>query len=401
MIAKNNLESSWRKRLEAFRAFTVGHYRLLQVTDDIKRTMIYRGHKGFIYLVGPTHTGKTTALTELRNSILRDSIDEMIKDPGFLPIAGMEAPCREPYDWRDHWFGCLEALNEPAIKHKSERAGSGIDQAKFERHYNSSSKGESLLCRSFVNAARQRKLQAFLLDEAQHLTFVRGGKRLRPQLEKIKSVANRSGAMHVLCGTYDLLKLRNASGQLGSRGVTIHFSRYRPDSDEDLKSFADTVLSLVGRMGFPEPPDLTEDLDYCFDMSLGCIGLLKVWFTVALGSALENGRKTLTRRDLEKHRPSANVLDRISQEIVDGEALLEEDQNLLPLIRLRLMQKTETMPQKPNSEYLDELPEEKPVEVPAETFGKTETKKSGARKSRIERKPRRDKVNEGRKKRAA
>jgi hypothetical protein len=363
--------------------------------------MIYRGFKGFIFLVGPTHSGKTTALTELRNSILRDSLDEMIKDPGFIPVAGMEAACRESYDWRDHWFGSLEALNDPAIKHKSERVASSIDQAKFERHYNSSSKGESLLCRSFVNAAKQRNLKVFLLDEAQHLTFVRSGKRLRPQLEKIKSVANLSKAMHVLCGTYDLLKLRNASGQLGSRAVTIHFSRYRPDSEEDLKSFADTVLSLAARMGFPESPDLTKDLDYCFDMSLGCIGLLKVWFTSALGSALENGHKTLTRRDLEKHRLSANVLDKISQEIVDGEALLEEDKNILSLVRLRLMQRTESIEQKPNSEYLDDLSEEKPIEVPAEIVGKTETKKSGAKKSRIERKPKRDKVNEGRKKRAA
>jgi hypothetical protein len=402
MTAENKFELSWREKLEEFRTFKVAHNRLLQVTAAIKRAMIYRGGEGFILLVGATRTGKTTTLTLLENSIIRECMAEMLKDPGFLPVAGIEAGCKSRFDWRDHWFGCLEALKEPAIAYKSANAEPLLDQAELEHYYNSSTKSEATLCRSFINAAVKRRLRMFFIDEAQHLTFVQSAKKLRPQLETIKSVANRSGVMHVLCGHFDLLKLRNASGQLGSRAVTIHFSRYRPDRQEDLKSFADALLSLAAYMRLPEPPDMEKDLDYCFERSLGCIGLLKVWLTDALGSVLESGRSTLTRRDLELHEPPVDVLDQISEEIIKGESMLEQDKTLLQRVRLRLLQKPEAMAQKPNSQYLEDIPKEKTVESLAEAFGKTEAKKSRARKaSRIERKPKRDKVNGGRKKRAA
>jgi hypothetical protein len=119
--------------------------------------------------------------------------------------------------------------------------------------------------------------------------------------------------MYVLFGTYDLLKLRNANGQLGSRAVTVHFNRYKPDSKADRRDFADVLLSLVAHMPLIETPDLKKHIEYCFEISLGCIGLLKVWLTDALGSVLEGGRKTLCQGDLEKCEPSIDVLDNISR----------------------------------------------------------------------------------------
>jgi len=93
-------------------------------------------------------------------------------------------------------------------------------------------------------------------------------------------------------------------------------------------------------MPFKEPPDLINDssLEYIFDTSLGCIGLLKVWFVDSLGSVLEAGKNTLTIRDLEKHAPPIDVRDKISKEILDGERLLEEDPKKLDVIRSRLSQ---------------------------------------------------------------
>jgi hypothetical protein len=175
------------------------------------------------------------------------------------------------------------------------------------------------------------------VDEAQPLALMPYSKMYRAQLEIIKSVASHSKAMHILFGTYDLLRLRNASAQLGSRAVTVHYSRYRPDSKADIEEFAKAVLSLAKLMPFGEPLDLTKDLDYCFDTSLGCVGLLKVWFTDALGAALENGERTLTRRTLEKNEPPLDVLDKSSKEIVEGERLLEQHEYKRSIIKLRML----------------------------------------------------------------
>jgi hypothetical protein len=91
-------------------------------------------------------------------------------------------------------------------------------------------------------------------------------------------------------------------------------------------------------MPFPEPPDFLNDLslEYIYETSLGCVGLVKVWFVDALCNALEAGKNTLSLEDLEKHSPPIDVLDTISQEIVAGERLLEEDRNKLNIIRARL-----------------------------------------------------------------
>jgi hypothetical protein len=402
MTNQNNNNLTWIERLQKFRDFKVGHARLLDVTAEIKRTIHYRGGEGFIFLVGPTRTGKTTALMEIQNSIIRDSLDEMLKDPGFIPVAGIEAGCRyRAYDWRDHWFGCLEAIKEPLIERKSVKAEPTIKPVKMERYSNYTSTGEGILCRSFINAARHRKLRVFFIDEAQHLTFVRSSKNLRPQLEAIKSVANKSGAMHILCGHYDLLKLRNSSGQLGSRAVTIHFSRYRPDNEQDLRSFADALLTLTAQMKLSQSPDLSSDLDYCFERSLGCIGLLKIWLTDALGSVLENNRKILTRRDLERHEPPADVLDMISQEIINGEEMLEQDKSILSLVSMRLRKRIRPN-QSPALSHDVAFTKNNLDGDSAIVSEQKNAKKSQAKKrSKIERAPKRDKVGHGRKSRAA
>ncbi len=404
------LKLSWEERLELFRKYKTPHTRLRTVTDDVKRAIRLRGGEGFIFVVGPTRIGKTTLLEGTVNSILREAMDEMLKDPGFLPVAGIEAYAYgRGYNWSDHWVSCLEAVNEPLIEHKTSYGELKSDQV-WPSHAGLQSKKSDVLRRCFQHTAKRRRVRLFWIDEANHLTLVPNAKMLRPHLEIIKSVAGRSGAMHALFGTYDLLKLRNASGQLGSRAVTIHFSRYRPDNEEDLKSFADAALSLASRMILPIPVELkNEDLDYCFDISLGNIGLLKVWFTDGLGLVLENGGKTLTRKDLEICQPPIDVLNKISLEIQKGEEKLAQaqDKSLLNVIKLRLESKPAIRHPPATALELSVTNEDQSNEGANDTGDEPQSKKvTGRRQSvkkvkAIERKPTRDKTRGGRKKRAA
>lgn len=339
MKKKKKEPVDWKELHEKFKAYKTGHPKLLEIMAEVKRA-INRRDEGIVMVTGPTRAGKTTLLMGVVNSILVENLPEMEKDPGFLPAAWMEAYAyKRGYRWCDHWHGCLEALNEPLIKYKS--AGYNILSDRNASHApaNHQYEKEDILRRSFENTCKQRRTRVFGVDEAQSIVVGSSRDMHRANVEVIKSVANakNSGALHILCANYDVLELFNLSGQIGARtGRPIHFSRYRTDCEKDLVSFAAVVSDFTSKMPFPEPPVFDEILDYLIDRSLGLVGLLKIWFSEALGDALEDGRTTVTKDDLEKYEPPEEVLDRISKEIILGERRLEQDGSKFALIKARM-----------------------------------------------------------------
>lgn len=408
----------WEVLHEEYRAYRTGHPRLLEVTTEIKRA-INRRSEGIIIVAGSTRVGKTTLLQGVINSILLENLAEMEKDPGFLPAAWIEAYAyKRGYKWADHWHGCLEALNEPLIKHKI--AGYNITPDRNASHASANHKyeREDILRRSFENAAKHRRTHVFGVDEAQSIVIGSSKDMHRSNVEVIKSVANTSKALHILCGNYDVLELYNLSGQIGARtGRPIHFSRYSTSSTEDLISFAAVVADLTSMMPVPEPPTFTGIMDYLVDRSLGLIGLLNIWFSDALGDVLEHGRKTVTQDDLEKHEPPEEVLDRISKEIIIGEHRLEQNGNKFALIKARMSAGGKFKEEKWKEEQshsptnTDTPITPAPVSPPSTqvTVKSKGADRSANRKSKnprknskpFERAPVRDKAGQGRKKRVA
>jgi hypothetical protein len=337
MKKKKNKPPDWKALHEKFKAYKAGHPRLLEVTEEVK-SAIKRRDEGIVMVTGPTRAGKTTLLVGVINSILLENLTEMEKDPGFLPAAWMEAYAyKRGYKWRDHWYGCLEALNEPLIKYKT--AGYNILSDRNARHAPAKYQyeQEDILRRSFEIGTDRRRTSVFGVDEAQSIVVGSSRDNHRANVEIIKSVAQTSGALHILCGNYDVLELFNLSGQIGARTYRpIHFSRYRTDRAEDLVSFAAVVTDFASKMPLPERPAFDAILEYLIDRSLGLVGLLKIWFSDALGDALEDGRTTVTKDDLKKYEPPEEVLDRISKEIILGERRLEQDGSKFALIKARM-----------------------------------------------------------------
>jgi type II secretory pathway predicted ATPase ExeA len=328
------LNRPWKERTQYFNSYLANHSRLKQVDKKIVAALNEPAGAGFMFVVGPTGIGKTTARKVIYRRLIQQAMDEMISDPGYLPVAGFTATTlgRNSYNWHDHWVRSLEALNEPLIEHKKL-----LDRPFKDQGTHSARMRERMaaLRRSFENSARLRRLSIFFIDEAHHLTYV-SAKMLRYQLEAIKSAAEDSEAMHVLFGTYDLLLLRNASGQLGRRAVTVHFNRYRAETNDDIKAFTQLVKGFQVHMPLAETPDLVAHSEYCFERSLGCAGLLKDWFSRALSDVLEKDAKTLTHRDLRRNEYPASVLLNISAEFLRGEERLNEDESHFALIKERL-----------------------------------------------------------------
>jgi hypothetical protein len=322
------------ERLQHFRSYVAKHKRLTDLDKQITAALDEPAGAGFMFVVGPTGIGKSTVRDVIFRRVINQAMAEMQTDPGYIPIAGIEviASGHKSYNWHDHWTRALDALEEPLIEHKTLPARSKIDRLTSGARLRERT---AALRRSFEIGARNRRLRAFTLDEAQHLTHV-PATLLRYQLETVKSVANLSKALHVLFGTYELLLLRNASGQLGRRAVTVHFDRYQAKSDQDILAFAEVVQSFQLQMPLPEKPDLLPHLEYCFERSLGCVGVLKDWFSRALSEAIDKKMKTLTVTDLRRHELPPSVLLAMSAEFIDGEKRLFEEEAAFTLIKERL-----------------------------------------------------------------
>jgi hypothetical protein len=152
----------------------------------------------------------------------------------------------------------------------------------------------------------------------------------------LKSLANRSNTVHVLCGTYELLRVRNLSGQLSRRSIDIHFPRYDVTKASDRRTFAKILQTFGEQMPLPEPPDLIRIWEYLYERSIGCVGILKDWLVKGLSTAIRQSAQTLTIKHLEKHALSVAQCDRLLEEAARGEAQFHEDADALGRLRLRL-----------------------------------------------------------------
>jgi hypothetical protein len=181
-----------------------------------------------------------------------------------------------------------------------------------------------------------RRPIAVMLDEAQHLASVGSPRRLSDQLDVIKSIANCTGTVHVLLGTYGLVAFRNLSAQLSRRSVDIHFPRYRADDPEDRKTFLTVVRSFEHQLPLPEPPELVKEWEYLYERSIGCVGILKDWLMRALTGVSRRNGNGLTIEDLQAHALSVSQCDKMIAEASEGEASLCESAEERGRLRTRL-----------------------------------------------------------------
>src|SRR5439155_11436436 len=168
------------------------------------------------------------------------------------------------------------------------------------------------------------------------LVKMSSGRKLLDKLDVIKSIANLTGTVHVLFGTYDLLAFHSLNGQLSLRTVEVHFRRYRADQEEDRRSFVNTVHTFAQRLPFPEPPDLAAEWEYLYERSIGCVGVLKDWLVRGLAHALQRGKTSVSSSDLEPYALSLSQCERMLSEVIEGELRLRETADDRCRLRTRL-----------------------------------------------------------------
>ena len=320
------LDRPTSERLAYFRSYAIAHPRLTIVSDALRRAIQEPTGCSLILVIGPTGVGKTTLRLRIEQELKERFLTAGEADPGRIPVVGIEAvaPDSGNFSWKDYYRRALQALEEPLIDQKIDyptRYGSRNQSGELTI---ASRVGSPELRQAMEQALRHRRPAAVLIDEAQHLTKIASGRRLGDQLDCLKSLASLTGCVHVLIGTYDLLPCRNLSAQLSRRSIDIHFRRYQTDNAEDVVAFQRIIFSFQRHLPVAEEPALGRDWEYCYAHSMGCVGILKDWFTRALAEVLEQDAPTVTRADLERHAWSLDQCEKMVREALDGEGVLAE-----------------------------------------------------------------------------
>jgi len=332
------LAASDTEKINYFTNFTVVHRLLKQAYEEFLDAVNNPGGASLILLFGPTGVGKTTLLTQVMKMIFEQNQALMMQNRAYLPIAGIEArsPDSGSFDWKDYYKSVLIAVSEPFTDYKVSTSSSRIYGNGSEQKIVKVKPHLVQLRADVEHIFKQRQLIVFLVDEAQRFAKITSGRKQQDQMDAIQSMASYTQTRHGLFGTYELLQLRNLSGQLSRRSIDIHFPRYKSDNAEDIKDFQRVLKSFSVAIPILETPDLEKRWDYFYERSIGCVGIVKDWLTQSLRKALSESSNSLKDKYIQTYAPSVSKSVRMLTEAIEGENILLESESQVEKLRASL-----------------------------------------------------------------
>ena len=317
------LKQPTKAKLQYFRDIIVPHRNIKQILNELLKNAIEPDDASVYLVFGVTGVGKTRLMQEFKKRLVKHFEDELLENPGSLIVGGIEVDSAEggKFNYSDYYIQVLEALREVLIDYKisydfddSEQSEADVLLGTFE------SKNSKALRRAMHKVFINRQVKAFTLDEAQHLFDVAGGKQITTQTNWLKSIANKTDTVHVLFGTYELLKCQKVNGQVGRRSEDFHLARYHIENKTDFDEFAKVIRTLQRHLPVSSEPNLEQYTNYFMEYSLGCVGVLKSWWYRSLKKALDDNAKTVRLKDFRAKELSSGRRKQIEAEAINGES---------------------------------------------------------------------------------
>ena len=322
-FSQDLLQQPTKAKLQYFRDIIVPHRNIKRILDELLKNAIEPDDASVYLVFGVTGVGKTRLMQEFQKRLVKYFEHELLENPGSLIVGGIEVDSAEggKFNYSDYYIQVLEALREVLIDYKisydldeSEQSDADALLGTFE------GKNSKALRRAMHKVFINRQVKAFTLDEAQHLFDVAGGKQINTQTNWLKSIANKTGTVHVLFGTYELLKCQKVNGQVGRRSEDFHLARYHIENKADFDEFTKVLRTLQRHFPVSSEPNLEKYTDYFMEYSLGCVGVLKSWWYRSLKKALDDNAKTVRLKDFRAKELSSGRRKQIEAEAINGES---------------------------------------------------------------------------------
>ncbi|MGN7875675.1 ATP-binding protein [Roseateles sp. 22389] len=286
-----------------------------------------RGRTSRVVIVaGPTGVGKSTLGISLLKKATLSASAACAEDPSLVPAVLVRAtpPHGRSFNWKDFYVRTLEQLHEPLIDRKVWPSQLPM----LEPVLGTKAPGESLtteaLRRQVEHAFVRRQTKLWIVDEAHHILLCHDPRHLAIQFETLKSLADMCNATLVLLGTYKLLEIRDHSAQLIRRSQIVHFPCYRYELADDRAAFKSVFTALAKALPVPLAPELSKDVKYFFEMTAGCVGILRDLLRDGLDEALDVGSDLVTKNLLDRVAQTRRGLKTIMEEAAMGSMLLED-----------------------------------------------------------------------------
>jgi hypothetical protein len=292
------------------------HPHLMATEQALDEAIQEPGDALLIFVCGPAGVGKTT----LKNHILQHGWER-------APILNLLArpPLHGPFRWREFLLSGISALEQPMFDYKGTfdndeektqlaQPGEAWSASRPLKRIN-----DDDLRMSLETAMMHRRPAAIIIDDAQYLGKVSGERQLQNQLDCLKSLAEATDTMWVLIGNYDLLRLYHVSTQAIGRSFLIHFPRYQSTAEE-LFQFKGVLRTFQEFFPFEEATDiLLKHWEFCYERSLGCVGILHSMLRRAVHAALWANEKTFSEKYLSRYAPTEAECSAMTREVYEGE----------------------------------------------------------------------------------
>jgi len=308
----------FRSRVRALESMKVEH-RNYQVTKrKISSTCQAMLAGELLVLVGPSRVGKTRCIQDAL-AAPRNNVPDAEHRQRVVVVEAANGADAGQFSTKDFSMACLKAIHHPVY-------GVAAADDPWEKRLDElvDRTPERRLWSAFATALKLRRTEYFVIDEAHHAIYVRGGEIAAARiLDSWKCLGNSTGVKIVLAGSYSLLSLVSLAPHLLGRQQPLDFPRYAQRERSDVLAWEQILRTYTGFLQLPSGQSLSNWNGLLFEGSLGRLGGLSLWLRTALARMDAEGSVHLDREILEATRLPAAHESSIRNEIEEGERLLE------------------------------------------------------------------------------